>query len=175
MVWLYFVRVAFCRPTPSTRSIASRYATVEQLFITVLTYLQQWNGDYFRKESLATLGLTLQLGHTIGERCPHPSSCHQFTIFDLTGVHQAVIRYCTCAPGDGGYRRRQLLRSRLFPATFVHPQTVFSFRLLDCFHQLQSINKTNLYDFYNTIVRLSDNAGLSPPITSTPHFIFVAH
>jgi hypothetical protein len=41
---------------------------------------------------------------------------------------------------------------------------MFSFRLLDFFHQLQTQNKTNLYDFYNAIVRLSDSAGLSPEI-----------
>ena len=43
---------------------------------------------------------------------------------------------------------------------------VFSFKLLDFFHQLQSKNKTNLYDFYNTIVHLADSAGISPEIVS---------
>jgi hypothetical protein len=55
---------------------------------------------------------------------------------------------------------------RWFPATLVRPHTAFSFRLLSFFHQLQSQNKTNLYDFYNTIIRLSNSAGLSPEVVS---------
>ena len=123
-------------------------------------------------ESLAALGLVLQLGHAVGEKCPHPSRHHQLTIFDLNGVHQVIIRYCVCSPEDPAYRRRQLLRMMWFPATLVQPHTVFTFHLLDFFHQLQSHNKTNLYNFYNTIVRLSNNAGLSPEIVSPKGPIF---
>jgi hypothetical protein len=113
------------------------------------------------------LGLVVQLGrHSVGTTCQYPSRRYQLTIFDLTGVHQVVIRYCECIPGDRAYRRQQLLKMRWFPATLVRPHTVFSFRLLGFFHQLQSQNKTNLYDFYNTIIRLSNSAGLSPEIVS---------
>lgn len=107
----------------------------------------------------------MQLGHPIGKTCPHRSRPYQFTVFDLTGVHQVVVRYCECIP-DTTSRRRQLLKARWFPATLIRPHTVFAFRLLDFFHQLQSHNKTNLYDFYNTITHLSNNAGLSPEVVS---------
>ena len=108
----------------------------------------------------------MQLGHRTGQTCPYPSRRYQLTVFDLSGVHQVVIRYCVCTPEDPHYRRRQLLRRRWFPATLVRPHTVFTFKILDFFHQLQSHNKTNLFDFYNTIVHLSNNAGLSPEIVS---------
>lgn len=134
---------------------------------------QRWNGNYFQKECLAALGLVLQLGHPVGRACPHPTGPHQFTLFDLTGVHQVVIRYCLCFPEDSMYRRRQLLRMAWFPATLIRPHTVFTFRLLDFFHQLQSQNKTNLYDFYNTIVRLCDSACLSPEIVSSTHWFII--
>jgi hypothetical protein len=130
---------------------------------------QKWNGQYFGRESLAALGLFLQLGHATGERCPHPSRHHQLSVFDVTGVHQVLIRYCLCAPETPGFRCIQLLRSMLFPAMMIKPHTVFTFRLLDYFHQLQSRNKTNLYDFYNTIIYLNDNAGLSPVVVSVLH------
>ena len=128
---------------------------------------QRWNGQYFSSDLLGALGLVMQLGrHLLGTICLHPSRRHQFTIFNLTGVHQVIIRYCECTPGDITYRRRQLLKMQWFPATLVRPHTTFSFCLLNFFHQLQSQNKTNLYDFYNAILHLSNSAGLSPTIVS---------
>lgn len=128
---------------------------------------QRWNGQYFSSNLLGALGLVVQLGrHALDTKCPHPSRRYQITIFDLTGVHQVVIQYCDCTPGDTAYRRRQLFKMKWFPATLARPHTAFSFRLLDFFHQLQSQNKTNLYDFYNTVVHLSDSAGLSPEVVS---------
>ena len=109
-----------------------------------------------------------QLGHIDGDSCPHPSKKHQLTVFDLTGVHQVIIRYCTCDPTNAAAYREQLLDEMWFPATLVRPSTVFTFNLLDFFHQLQAQTKTNIYDFYNFIVRLSDSAGLSTEIVRTP-------
>jgi hypothetical protein len=142
------------------------------------TVSQRWNGEYFEKEQLAALGLVLQLGHPVGKPCPLPSNHRQLTVFDITGVHQVIFRYCSCFPEDPTHRRRQLFRAAWFPATLIQPHTVFTLRLLDFFHQLQSQNKTNLYDFYTTIVRLCDSAGLSPEIVSFlgsvhPLFLFL--
>ena len=117
---------------------------------------------------LGSLGLTLQLGHPEGDPCPYPSKKHQLTVFDLSGVHQVVVQFCTCDPINAAARREQLIDETWFPATLVRPNTVFTFTLLDFFHQLQTQNKTNLYDFYNSIVRLSDSAGLSPEIVRHP-------
>jgi len=82
-----------------------------------------------------------------------------------------VVQYCTCDPTNAAARREQLLDEKWFPATLVRPHTVFTFNLLDFFHQLQTQSKTNLYDFYNSIVRLLDSAGLSTEIVCVPHFI----
>ena len=99
-------------------------------------------------------------GETVAERCD------QLTVFDLSSVHQVVVRHCVCNPEKPFHRRRQLFRRGWFPAMLVRPHTIFTFKLLDFFHELQSHNKTNLFDFYNTIVHLSNNTGLSPKIVS---------
>lgn len=62
--------------------------------------------------------------------------------------------------------RTQLLREGWFPATLSRPQTVFTFECLEFFHELTLQGKTSLYDFYHTLIRRSDNAGLSPTIVS---------
>ena len=43
-----------------------------------------------------------------------------------------------------------------FPATFERPRTAFSFELLSLFHKVKLQGKTTLYDFYHTIVQVSD-------------------
>lgn len=60
----------------------------------------------------------------------------------------------------------QLLREKWFPATLTRPQTVFSFDCLATFHELTLQGKTSLYDYYHTLLRLSDNANLNTQIVS---------
>ena len=76
--------------------------------------------------------------------------------------------YCIC--GDPGAepvsRRCQLLRARWFPATWTRPGTVFTFRLLDFLHKLQTRSKVNLYDFYLSLISLTNAAGRKPPVVS---------
>jgi hypothetical protein len=88
-------------------------------------------------------------------------------VFDLTGVHRLVVRYCLC---DGAPSRCiQLLRTRWFPATTERPSTAFAFDILNFFHKLQNQNKCNPYDFYHAIIQRTDAAGLNPEIV---HFYF---
>ena len=48
------------------------------------------------------------------------------------------------------------------------PQTIFTFECLKTVHELTLQGKTNLYDYYHTLLWLSDNANLSAPIVSLP-------
>lgn len=91
-------------------------------------------------------------------------------VFDLSGAHRLVIRYCNCDPPAS--KRVQLLRARWFPATIKHPSTVFTFNLLDFFHKLQNQNKCNPYDFYHAIIQRTDAAGLNTEIVRSS-FIFL--
>jgi len=83
-------------------------------------------------------------------------------VFDLSGVHRLVVRYCNCDRTAPNYI--QLLRVRWFPATIERPSTVFGFDILDFFHKLQNQSKCNPYDFYHAIIQRTDAAGLNPEI-----------
>ena len=82
-----------------------------------------WNGSFFSDVTLTAAGLVVQLGHRVGDVCPAPSSLHDLTVFDLSGAHRLVVRYCGC---DGTLSKHtQLLRARWFPATIERPATGF--------------------------------------------------
>ncbi|KAH6903662.1 hypothetical protein BKA70DRAFT_1227593 [Coprinopsis sp. MPI-PUGE-AT-0042] len=119
--------------------------------------IEKWNGKFFEKASLSGLGLRVQLGHGGGEcerPLPGPSN---FTVFHTTGVHKVNINYCDCRTVD---RVGQLLRARWFPATHDRTHTVFTFDAIDQFQELTLQGKTTLYDYYHTLLRLSDNMKL---------------
>ena len=108
-----------------------------------------------------------QLGHCVGECCKVPSIPTDLTLFDTTGVHTIRIGYCFCdKTGPPTLRRTQLMRMRWFPATWERPGTVFTFRLLDFLHKLQTQSKISLYDAYATLISVTDSAGLKPPVVS---------
>lgn len=126
---------------------------------------QRWNGRFFDKDSLQNLGFRYQLGHS-GAPCPCPQpGPKNFVIFDTSGPHSITIDYCQCGD-ETSSNWTQLLREQWFPATLSRPQTVFTFDCLETFHELTLQGKTNLYDYYHTLLRRSDNAGLSSPVVS---------
>lgn len=47
----------------------------------------------------------------------------------------------------------------MYPATTVTPRTVFTTDFLNTFHLLTLQGKLSLYDYYQSIVRLTDNMG----------------
>ena len=83
-------------------------------------------------------------------------------VFDLSGIHRLVFRYCHCDRRTA--KHIQLLRARWFPATIERPSTAFAFDFLDFFHKLQDQSKCNPYDFYNAVLQRTNAAGLNPEI-----------
>src|ERR1700678_4112099 len=53
------------------------------------------------------------------------------------------------------------LRAGWFPATFNRPQTTFTFRCLDFYHELTLQSKVNAYDFFRSLLRLTDSLELN--------------
>ena len=79
-------------------------------------FLQKWNGSFFVKTCLQSLGLRYQLSHS-GAPCPcSQAGLKNFIIFDISGPHHLAIDYCQC--GDEPLSNwAQLLCERWFPAT----------------------------------------------------------
>jgi hypothetical protein len=100
-----------------------------------------------------------------------PSSHIPLTVFDVTGIHTIDVTFCECDPSSSLPLWVQLFRVRWFPATWQRPGTVFTFRLLNFVHKLQSNCKVNLYDFHSSITAVFDNAGLGKRLVSAPFSI----
>jgi hypothetical protein len=77
-------------------------------------------------------------------------------IIHSNGLHNMAVQFCYCygAPPD----TIQLSNAQLFPATMEHPETAFSFGVLDHFHQLTLSSKKPLQDYNDCLVKLTDPA-----------------
>jgi hypothetical protein len=79
----------------------------------------------------------------------------------FTGIHQVAIDFCDCRTNGTIPHHIQLLRAGWFPATFIRPQTTFTFRCLDFYHELTLQSKVNAYDFCRSLLRLTDSLELN--------------
>ncbi|RXW12097.1 hypothetical protein EST38_g13758 [Candolleomyces aberdarensis] len=138
--------------------------------------IEFWNGAYFVKSSLKSLGLRIQLGHPIGERCLRPNTAwgDDFIIIDCDQIHTVGLDYCGCGQSSEG-QVEQLLKRRLYPATVVNPKTAATFRVLETFELLQYESKLSAYEYYQTLARLTDNTGLHAPKDRYPTFLRIVH
>lgn len=136
------------------------------LFLCLKRERQEWTSSYFAKISLGALGLVIQLGHRLGDTCSLPTVVKSFVIIDADGIFTVQMGFCDCM--DAIERHRQLLQSRLWPATTIYPQTAATFRVLHLFQVLSFMSKVSAYEFYHTLARLTDNTGMHPPPVSSP-------
>ncbi|KAG1743664.1 uncharacterized protein EDB91DRAFT_1236671 [Suillus paluster] len=123
----------------------------------------RWNGNYFEQITLKSLGLRIQLGHRIGDMCcnPHCAFNDDFIIINSTGIHEVGLDFCAC--GTMQTHVKQLLHSRLFPATITDPKTAATFGVLEQYHLLSFESKASAFEFYQALSRLSNNTGMDPP------------
>ncbi|KAK7007802.1 hypothetical protein R3P38DRAFT_3324954 [Favolaschia claudopus] len=121
--------------------------------------VQKWAGGFFKRISLKSLNLRIQLGHWHGKsrRCPLPEKApgDDFVIIHTNGIHNVCLDYCGC--GEGGPLPVQLLRAQLWPATTTNPRTAASFAVLRHFHLLGFESKCATLEFYQSLARASDN------------------
>jgi hypothetical protein len=77
------------------------------------------------------------------------------------GIHVLDVDFCCCT--DAPSHVAQLLNIGWFPATHKDPSTAATLSMLRRFHKLNLQARLPAYDFYNTLVILSDGAGLRKP------------
>ncbi|KAF8170968.1 hypothetical protein BJ912DRAFT_860833 [Pholiota molesta] len=138
--------------------------------------IQKWNGTYFEKISLKSLGLRKQLGHPPGERCLNAVHCSNddFVVLHSNGMHEIGLDFCGCGAGNQ-LASVQLLRARLFPATLVNPKTAATIEVLDLFSILSYESKMSAFQFYHSLSRLTDNTGINTPKDRYPAFLRMVH
>lgn len=153
-----------------TRFIAYRHVRVPDLSTLLANDdLQEWNGLFFEKTTLQSLGLVIQLGHNPGEACPAPTpSPRASMVIDTNGFHPVNLQYCQCSQmARAGDTTEQLIRAELVGATLTDPSTFCTVRVLDHFHLLTLQSKITVYDFYMTLQKLTDIAGIRHGYVST--------
>ncbi|KAG2746814.1 hypothetical protein P692DRAFT_20738788, partial [Suillus brevipes Sb2] len=123
--------------------------------------VEMWNGSFFQRITLKSLGVRIQLGHNSGDKCynPVPSTGEDFIVIGLDGIHEIALDFCGCASAQVRYK--QLLRVRWYPATISEPRTAATFTVLQNFHLLSFESKVSAYEFYHSLARRTDNSGLS--------------
>lgn len=122
--------------------------------------IQEWNGFFFERTTLKTLGLVIQLGHSPAVSCGNPwlSRGNDFVIIDTHGIHEVALSFCDCEHSQD--HATQLLRARLFPATDRYPNTAATFNVLNRFQLLSFESKCSAYEFYRSLARETNNTGL---------------
>ncbi|KAG6877691.1 hypothetical protein C0992_009434 [Termitomyces sp. T32_za158] len=118
--------------------------------------IEEWKDASFAPTTLQHLGLQMQLGHA-GDQCENPLPPTNLVVLHTNGIHSISVLYCDCTQSIP--RHVQLLRTRLFPATTIYPQTAATFHLLKGFQLLSFMSKVSAFEFYQTLVRLTDNTG----------------
>ncbi|KAG1851436.1 hypothetical protein DFJ58DRAFT_728881 [Suillus subalutaceus] len=123
---------------------------------------EEWTQDFFKRVSLKSLGLHIQLGHNPGEVCLNKQRANgdDFTVVDAHEIHEIGLDFCGCETVQ--IHHIQLLRARWFPATSSKPQTATTFAVMEFFHLLSFESKVSPYEFYHSLAHRTDNTGITP-------------
>ncbi|KAJ6459377.1 hypothetical protein C8R47DRAFT_1081340 [Mycena vitilis] len=154
-----------------------------------LHLLEEWQDGFFQPRTCRDLGLRYQLGHPAGEECGfvHLSSTRSkatapkengdqdkekgFVVLHDNAIHVLDIDFCSC-PGSPS-EVDQLLNIGWFPATHKVPSTAATLSVLRRFHKLNLQARLPAYDFYNTLVVLTDASGCRKLPNRLPQFMTI--
>ncbi|KIJ18404.1 hypothetical protein PAXINDRAFT_161377 [Paxillus involutus ATCC 200175] len=103
----------------------------------------------------ANLGLCIQLGHPVGEKCYWPWGIANvnFVVIHSNGVQNVNLDFCGCETAET--LTRQLFCMCWFPASSDKPHTAQH-------HLLSFESKVSAYEYYHALAHLLDNTTLLP-------------
>lgn len=132
----------------------------------ILTYilliiLKFWNGLHWCRFELSDdCRYKVHVGHN-GTACLSPARVDLLTILHVNSIHHVRVQFCGCSTVvEDRHDYNQLLDAQLFPASFQHPMTAFTFQLLETLNALTMRGKLTVYDYYQTLRSLTDNCEL---------------
>ncbi|KAJ7486367.1 hypothetical protein B0H11DRAFT_1721743 [Mycena galericulata] len=145
-----------------------------------LHLFEEWEEDYFHPRTTRDLGLRFQIGHPAGQDCPFvhlarptKKKKHEvekgFVVLHDNAIHILDVDFCGC-PGSPS-EADQLFNIGWYPATPKEPSTAATLSLLRRFHKLNLQARLPAYDFYNTLVLLTNAAGLIKVPNRLPQFM----
>jgi hypothetical protein len=118
--------------------------------------VEEWSGEYFQRTTLGQQDYVLELQHACHvcslQEDTVPEAAISMTVVSTSGVHQLSVRPCGCNIP----LYNQLIQAQLLPATFVRPQTVFTFEVMEHYVIDYTICKTTAHSFYDKLRRLTN-------------------
>ena len=90
-------------------------------------------------------------------------------VINVNGIHKVNLDFCGCNHAQTHYK--QLLQSQWFPATTFGPHTAAMFTVLKGFYLLSLESKASVFEFYSSLVHLSDNMDLIEVRDHYPAFL----
>ncbi|KAJ7831227.1 hypothetical protein B0H14DRAFT_1185218, partial [Mycena olivaceomarginata] len=135
-------------------------------------WIQEWDRGFFKRVSLKSLGLVVQLGHTPGSSCTSMRrGKYKFTLIDVTGIHNVAVQFCECDARIA--HRQQLMRVCWWPATAVDPSTCATFNVVRLFQNMNCLGKISAYHFLRSLELLTNADGLHPPPDRRRAFMYI--
>ncbi|KAJ7918358.1 hypothetical protein B0H13DRAFT_1607470 [Mycena leptocephala] len=129
---------------------------------TPLHHIEEWDGTHFKRRTLKSLGVCIQLGHPPREPCAAPikAAGDDFVIINSQTINKVGLDYCGC--GMACSTPIQLLWMRLYPATGTNPCSAATFGVLNRYTHMNLESKCSAYEFYNSLAHETNNTGLEP-------------
>ncbi|KAF9515398.1 hypothetical protein BS47DRAFT_1372048 [Hydnum rufescens UP504] len=120
--------------------------------------IRVWTGQMFEHASLRGLGLTVQLGHPVYQKCPVP-------VYASSSVR---VTFCGCS--NAPHHHVQLLHRRWFLSMVLQPKSCATFKVLHQYQLLSLSSKISIHHFYDMLECLTDNTGLVPVLNKYKSF-----
>ncbi|KAG1722947.1 hypothetical protein EDB19DRAFT_1916378 [Suillus lakei] len=143
--------------------------TVVQHIAMPLHVMEIWMGTHFQHISLRNLG------HPPGVICcnPAPAFNDNFIVLEINGIHSVALNFCNCTTVQT--HNIQLLHTRWYPSTTTNPQMAATFHLLDHFQMYTFKSKGSTFEYYQSLLHLTDNTGTHQPKDHYELFLRMSH